>query len=87
MNAREYAALYNIKAANDGVAPYFTQNEIDNFGNGFDWQDFIYQPAPFLTTSLNINGGNNKTKFSISGSVINQDGIIKGHSFVFWVFE
>ncbi|MBN8859865.1 MAG: TonB-dependent receptor [Sphingobacteriales bacterium] len=81
MNAKEYATLYNIKAVNDGVAPYFTQNEIDNFGNGFDWQDFIYQPAPFVTTSLNINGGNNKTKFSISGSVINQDGIIKGSNY------
>ncbi|MCO5236825.1 MAG: TonB-dependent receptor [Chitinophagaceae bacterium] len=81
MNAREYATLYNIKAANDGVAPYFTQNEIDNFGDGFDWQNFIYQPAPFLTSSLNINGGNNKTKFSISGSVINQDGIIKGSNY------
>ena len=81
MNAKQYATLYNIKAANDGVAPYFTQSEIDKFGRGFDWQDFIYQPAPFLTSSLNISGGNDKTKFSISGSVLNQDGIIKGSNY------
>ena len=81
MNARQYATLYNIKAANDGVAAYFTQSDIDKFGEGFDWQDFIYQEAPFLTSSLNVSGGNAKTKFSISGSILNQDGIIKGSNY------
>jgi len=81
MNAGEYAALYNIKALNDKVAPYFTDSEIKNFGNGFDWQDFIYQTAPVLSTSLNVNGGNEKTKFSISGSILNQDGIINGSTY------
>jgi TonB-linked SusC/RagA family outer membrane protein len=81
MNAREYATLYNIKAANDGVPAYFTQSEIDKFGEGFDWQDFIYRQAPFLTSSLNVSGGNDKTKFSISGSILNQDGIIKGSNY------
>ena len=81
MNAREYATLYNTKAINDGVDPYFTENEINNFGNGFDWQDFIYQTAPIITTSLNVNGGNEKTKYSIAGSIFNQDGIIKGSTY------
>jgi len=81
MNAREFATLYNLKAVNDKVAPYFTESQISDFGNGFDWQDFIYQTAPILTTSLNVNGGNEKTKFSISGSILNQDGIIKGSTY------
>lgn len=81
MNATEYATLYNTKAVNDGVAPYFTESEIKAFGDGFDWQDLIYGTAPILTTSLNVNGGTQKTKFSISGSVHNQDGIIKGSNY------
>lgn len=81
MNAKDYATLYNMKAANDGVAPYFTQSEINNFGTGFDWQNFIYQTAPILTNSLNLNGGNEKTHFSISGSIFSQDGIIKGSTY------
>ncbi len=81
MNGREYATLYNTKAINDGVAPYFTDSEINSFGEGFDWQDFIYRVAPILTTSLNVNGGKDKTKFSISGSIHNQDGIIKGSNY------
>ncbi len=81
MNATDYATLYNIKAVNDGVAPYFTESEINGFGSGFDWQNFIYQTAPIVTTSLNVNGGNEKTKFSISGSILNQGGIIKGSNY------
>jgi len=81
MNAREYATLYNTKAINDGVAPYFTEDQINNFGEGFDWQDFVYGAAPTLTSSLNVSGGKEKTKFSISGSVLNQDGIIKGSNY------
>lgn len=81
MNAGEYATLYNTKAVNDGVAPYFTESEINNFGNGYDWQNLIYQTAPILTSSLNVNGGNEKTKFSISGSILNQDGIIHGSDY------
>ena len=81
MNARDYATLYNTKAKNDGVNPYFTDSEIANLGNGFDWQDLIYQTAPIITTSLNVNGGNEKTKFSIAGSILNQDGIIKGSTY------
>jgi TonB-dependent starch-binding outer membrane protein SusC len=81
MNAREYATLYNIKAVNDKVAPYFTENQINGFGEGFDWQDFIYQTAPIITTALNVNGGDEKTRFSISGSILNQDGIIKGSTY------
>lgn len=81
MNAKEYATLYNTKAVNDGVGAYFTEDQIKSFGNGFDWQDLIYGTAPTLTTSLNVNGGNEKTKFAISGSVHNQDGIIKGSNY------
>ncbi|MGD9556051.1 MAG: TonB-dependent receptor [Mangrovibacterium sp.] len=81
MNAKEYATLYNTKAVNDGVNAYFTEDQIKSFGNGFDWQDLIYGTAPTLTTSLNVNGGNEKTKFAISGSVHNQDGIIKGSNY------
>jgi len=81
MNAKEFATLYNTKAINDGVTPYFTESEVNGFGTGFDWQDFIYRTAPILTTSLNVNGGNDKTRFSISGSVLNQDGIIEGSTY------
>jgi TonB-linked SusC/RagA family outer membrane protein len=81
MNASEYAQLYNEQAVNDGLEPYFSPAEISAYGSGYDWQDFIFQPALILNNTLSVNGGNEKTRFSISGNVLNQDGIIKGTGF------
>ncbi|MDF7820247.1 TonB-dependent receptor [Runella sp. MFBS21] len=81
MNAKEYATFYNLQAANDKLNPYFTQAQVDGFGEGFDWQNLVFTKAPMKTTSLNISGGNDKTQFSISGSFFGQDGIIKGSDY------
>ncbi|SHN33259.1 TonB-linked outer membrane protein, SusC/RagA family [Cyclobacterium lianum] len=81
MNGTEYARLQNIQAANDNIPLYFTDQEIEGFGQGFDWQDLIFRDAPILSTSLNVSGGNAKTKYAISGSFFGQDGIIKGSDY------
>lgn len=81
MNAREYAIFYNERAVNDNQQPYFTQEQIDNFGEGYDWQDLVFQTAPMQLTSLNVSGGNEKTQFSLSGSVFAQNGIVKGSDY------
>ncbi|WP_293689563.1 MULTISPECIES: TonB-dependent receptor [unclassified Spirosoma] len=81
MNAKEYATFYNEQAANDGLKPYFTQDQINAFGQGTDWQNLVFQTAPMKTASLNISGGNEKTQFSLSGSVFSQDGIIRGSDY------
>ena len=81
MNAKEYATFYNLQATNDKLNPYFTQAQVDGFGEGFDWQNLVFTKAPMKTTSLNISGGNDKTQFSISGSFFGQDGIIKGSDY------
>lgn len=81
MNAKEYAMFYNEQAINDNITPFFSQADIDNLGKGFDWQDFVFQRAPMLTTSLNVSGGNEKTQFSVSGSFFGQDGIVKGSNY------
>lgn len=81
MNGQEYATFMNIQAANDNLNPYFTQEEISRFGQGYDWQDLVFQSAPMKTTSLSISGGNDKTQFSIAGGIFGQEGIIKGSDY------
>lgn len=81
LNAREYAQFYNMQHENDGLQPFFTQDQINGFGTGFDWQDFVYQDAPIQNHSLNIRTGNERTTASISGSVFDQQGIIRGSSY------
>lgn len=81
MNATEYANFYNLQRVNDGLQPYFSEDEIRNFGQGFDWQDFVFSTAPIQTHSLNIRGGNEKTRFAIMGNIFDQNGIIEGSGF------
>ena len=81
MNAKQYAMFYNEQAVNDKLSPYFSQAQVDGFGEGFDWQNLVFQRAPMKTTSLNISGGNDKTQFSVSGSFFGQDGIVKGSDY------
>jgi len=81
MNAQEYARFYNQQAVNDNVTPYFTDDQIASFGQGFDWQDFVFQRAPMATAALGVSGGNEKTQFSVGGSFFGQDGIIKGSNY------
>lgn len=81
MNATEYARFYNIQAANDKLTPYFTEEQVNSFGEGFDWQDQVFRRAPIKSTALTVSGGNEKSQFSISGSFFGQDGIIKGSDY------
>jgi TonB-linked SusC/RagA family outer membrane protein len=83
MNGQQYAQFYNEQAANDNVAPYFTQQQIDSFAKGpnTDWQDLVMHKAPMLSTNLNISGGNDKTRFSLSSGVFRQDGIIRNSNY------
>lgn len=81
MNAKEYATFYNEQAKNDNQQPYFTQQQIDGFGEGYDWQDLVFTTAPMKLASLNVSGGNERTQFSMSGSVFDQAGIVKGSNY------
>ena len=81
MNAKEYAQFYNLQAKNDKLSPYFTEEQINGFGEGYDWQDLVFNRAPMKTTSVSVNGGNEKTQFSISGSYFGQNGIVKGSDY------
>lgn len=48
---------------------------------GINWQDKIFNTAPMQNHFLSINGGTDKTRYSISGSYLNQDGIIVNSGF------
>lgn len=81
MNAKQYAEFNNMRLVNDGQAPYFTQDQINAFGEGTDWQDLVFQKAPMQNHNLSVNGGNEKTKFSIGAGYFAQDGIIKNSDY------
>ncbi|RFM25907.1 SusC/RagA family TonB-linked outer membrane protein [Deminuibacter soli] len=46
-----------------------------------DWQDHAFQNAPLSQYDLNVSGGNEKTKFFLSGQYLDQKGIILKNSY------
>ncbi|HUZ61565.1 MAG TPA: TonB-dependent receptor [Hanamia sp.] len=81
LDAKQFATLANVRAANDGVAPFFTQAQIDSFGVGTNWQDAIFRTAPIQNHSLTVSGGGKNTTFSLSGNYVNQQGIVLGSNY------
>ncbi|MFT4202837.1 MAG: TonB-dependent receptor [Chitinophagaceae bacterium] len=51
---------------------------LDDYKNvqGIDWQDLLFRTAFMHNHNLSLRGGTSQTKYSISGSVIDQDGVI-----------
>lgn len=72
-----------VAYAQDGYTPsqyvkYFNQTYVDpslyKDVEGIDWQDRVFQQAPSINATLNINGGNKTTSFYYSGEFLNQEG-------------
>lgn len=78
LTPHQYVSLYNEQAVNDGMAPYFSQQQVDSFKNvqGTDWQDLLLQDAPMFNTNVSVSGGSEKTSFFLSGGAFLQEGII-----------
>jgi len=59
---------------------YLTQENrtLDDYKNiqGYDWQDLLFRTALMHNHNLSIRGGTRGTKYSFSGNVIDQDGVI-----------
>lgn len=81
MNATEFAKFYNEVAAAAGTDERFPAADINSFGEGFDWQNFVFHKALMQNHNLTVNGGNDKTQISTSVSVFTQDGIIKNSGY------
>lgn len=43
---------------------------------GYDWQNSLFRTAPIHIHNLSVRGGNSSTKYSISGMVYDQKGVI-----------
>lgn len=74
-NGTEFAILANETAQNEGLAPLYDNPE--QYGEGTDWQDVIFQQAPIQSYQLSASGGSDKLIFNLSGNYIHQKGIIR----------
>lgn len=75
LDAHEFAVLKNEAFAAGGQTPPYGNV---NLGSGTDWQDHLFESAPIRNYSVSVNGGGDKSTYSIGGSYLEQEGIIGG---------
>ena len=85
LNAAQFANLVNDAKLNANATPVYVNPK--NLGKGTDWQDALFRTAPMASYQLSFSGGDEKTKYSISGGYFDQDGIIINSNFKRYTFR
>ena len=74
LNATEYALVLNEAYAASGETLPF--NNIGSLGRGTDWQDQLFNNALLMNHNISVSGGGENSRYFISASRTEQDGII-----------
>ncbi|MEO6285914.1 MAG: TonB-dependent receptor [Dyadobacter sp.] len=80
-SAKDWALLKNEARVNSGKAPYYTQDQINNLGEGTDWQDEAFRSASIQNHQISLTGGDDRTRYAISGNYFKQNGILLNTDF------
>lgn len=86
LNAQQYAEFINEARINGGAEAYFDGSSDERplpsqLSKGTDWQDEVFRTAPIRNYQLTLSGGENKTRYALSGNYYDQDGIILNSDF------
>ena len=85
LNAAQYANFVNDAKINAGQTPVYVNPK--NLGEGTDWQGALLRTAPMANYQISFSGGDDKTKYAISGGYFDQDGIIINSNFKRYSFR
>lgn len=82
MNAKEWGNLYlEIASAENISETGLTADKVAQLGEGTDWQDAALRTATTQNHQLSISGGDDKTRYLLSGNFTDQDGILLNTNF------
>lgn len=85
LDAEQFANLVNESKLNSNATPLYVNPK--NLGRGTDWQNEILRTAPMASYQLSFSGGDEKTRYAISGSYFNQQGIVINSDFKRYSFR
>ncbi|MHA4809602.1 SusC/RagA family TonB-linked outer membrane protein [Flavitalea flava] len=85
LDAAQFGAFVNDAQINAGQTPIYVNPK--NLGKGTDWQGELFRNAPMSNYQLSLSGGDDKTKYSLSGNYFAQDGIIISSNFKRYSFR
>lgn len=81
LEAKEYATLSNASQIENGLTPYFTEEEIAKMGVGTNWQNQIFRNAISHTHNVSLSGSNKLVSYYLTGNVVSKQGVIKNSDF------
>ena len=82
LDAKQYVALMNESAKNDGYEPedYDFEPGVDD-AQSYDWQDAVFRGAAVSNAQISVSGGNERARFFASGGNFDQRGIVVGSGY------
>ncbi|MGJ1240956.1 SusC/RagA family TonB-linked outer membrane protein [Sphingobacterium siyangense] len=85
LNAHDFAVLRNeaLYDANPGLGAYQyrTKTEIDQLGDGTNWQKEAFQSGKVYNQQLSLSGGAEKIQYYLGANYFDQDGVIINTNF------
>jgi TonB-linked SusC/RagA family outer membrane protein len=85
LSAKDWAKLnqeiYPSSELDPGPYYGWNQSQLEALGKGVDWQDAALRTAISQTHQLTVSGGDEKTRYLLSGNFTDQDGIILNTNF------
>jgi TonB-linked SusC/RagA family outer membrane protein len=88
LDAYESAKLYNQARANDGLAPRFTESDLQKYQDGSDpyghpnndWKKILFKDfSSQVKGNFDISGGTEKVKYFVSAGFLYQDGMLRNY--------
>lgn len=76
LDAAQFAGLHNEMMANNGQTQNPAYANPVNLGKGTDWLGDLFNPATIQNYSLAYSGGTAKSNYYISGTMLDQKGIV-----------
>ncbi|MEL7588142.1 MAG: TonB-dependent receptor [Prolixibacteraceae bacterium] len=82
LNTSDYLKYSNEAYLNSGQDSIYKSDAIARYSEtNTNWQDLIYRTAISQSHQLNISGGQEKMKYSVSAGYLGQEGIVKNSNY------
>jgi TonB-linked SusC/RagA family outer membrane protein len=80
LNAEEFVTYSNEDARNKGIGERWTESP-SSYGEETDWQERIFENRLKQNHQLTVSGGDDDTRFNVSGNFLDDQGIMENSSF------
>jgi TonB-linked SusC/RagA family outer membrane protein len=81
LNATQWGSLINDINTSTGSAKTYSDSALAALGQGSDWQNAAIRKGAIQNHELSFSGGDEKSRYLVSGNYFNQDGIILNTGF------